>query len=101
MLLYLERGDHVLRVDGHDRALTAGDVFVLAPGTAVAPGPAEHLPGWMWLVFFPADAVDPAAAAPLVSWRTHPLLAPFLGSPRRWATASPATSSGGSAPSTG
>jgi AraC-like DNA-binding protein len=35
-----------------------------------------------WAVFFPADAVDPAAAAPLVSWRTHPLLAPFAGNPR-------------------
>jgi AraC-like DNA-binding protein len=36
----------------------------------------------MWIVFFPADAVDPAAAAPLVSWRAHPLLAPFAGNPR-------------------
>ena len=83
VLLHLERGHHVLRVDGHDRALAAGDVFVLGPGAVVAPGlPAPGAAPWMWLVFFPADAVDPAAAGALVSWRTHPLLAPFVGSPR-------------------
>ncbi|MFC7657112.1 hypothetical protein ACFQV8_12625 [Pseudonocardia benzenivorans] len=31
----------------------------------------------MWAVFFPADAVDPGAAAPLASWHGHPLLAAF------------------------
>jgi AraC-like DNA-binding protein len=83
VIVYLEQGDHVLRVDGRDRALTAGDAFVLAPGAIVSPGPPDRAPtAWMWLVFFPADAVDPAAAASLVSWRTHPLLAPFVGSPR-------------------
>jgi AraC family transcriptional activator of pobA len=84
-LFYLERGDQVLRVDGRDVALGAGDAFVVAPGAVVTPraGPdvdAEETTGWM--VFFPADAVDPSAAAPLVSWRTHPLLSPFVGNHR-------------------
>ena len=66
-LFYLEHGDHALRVDGRDRrARPPGDAFVVAPGTVVAPAPvagdAADRPGWM--VFFPADAVDPAAAAP-------------------------------------
>jgi AraC-like DNA-binding protein len=83
VLLYLERGHHVLRVDGRDRALAAGDAFVVAPGTAVAPAEPHGVPAAaMWTVFFPADAVDPAAAASLVSWRTHPLLSPFVGSPQ-------------------
>jgi AraC-like DNA-binding protein len=83
VLLYVERGGHVLRVDGRDRALATGDAFVIAPGTAVTPAETggDGLTG-VWIVFFPADAVDPAAAASLVSWRTHPLLSPFVGAPR-------------------
>ena len=83
VLLYLERGRHVLRVDGRDRTLAAGDAFVIAPGVAVTPGPAPAQPvPEMWMVSFPADAVDPAVATSLVSWRTHPLLSPFVGGPR-------------------
>ena len=83
VLLYLERGHHRLRVDGRDHALAAGDAFVIAPGAAVTLGGphGERDPG-LWMVFFAADAVDPAIATSLVSWRTHPLLSPFVGSPR-------------------
>jgi AraC family transcriptional regulator, transcriptional activator of pobA len=84
VLLYLESGDGVLRVDGRDRAVATGDAVVVAPG-AVVGGSVSRLGGadaCTWAVFFPADAVDPAGAAPLVSWRTHPLLAPFAGNPR-------------------
>ena len=84
-LFYLERGEQVLRVDGRDVALAAGNAFVVAPGAVVSPhsGPdvdTDETTGWM--VFFPADAIDPTAAAPLVSWRTHPLLSPFVGNHR-------------------
>jgi len=86
-LLYLEQGEHVLRVDDRDVALAAGDAVVVAPGAVLTPptGPADaakitETTGW--LVFFPADAIDPAAAASLVSWRTHPLLSPFVGNHR-------------------
>jgi AraC-like DNA-binding protein len=83
-LLYLEHGEHVLRVDGRDVALATGDAVVVSPGAVIAP-PIGHddtpaTTGWM--VFFPADAIDPAAAAPLASWRTHPLLSPFVGNHR-------------------
>ena len=77
VLLYLEHGAEVVRVDGRDRALRTGDALVVAPGAVVAaPRPGDG-DARAWTVFFPADAVDPAA--PLVSWRTHPLLAPFGG----------------------
>ena len=83
VLIYLEEGDHTLRVDGRDRALTTGDAFVVAPGTVVAPAWSPVTADVRaWVVFFPADAVDPATPTSLVSWRTHPLLSPFVGGAR-------------------
>lgn len=78
LLLYVEAGRWLRRVDGRDWELTAGDAFVVAPGAVVgaSTGPGD---GAGWAVRFPAEAVDPGAAAPLVSWRGHPLLAPFVG----------------------
>ncbi|GAA4867665.1 AraC family transcriptional regulator [Pseudonocardia benzenivorans] len=76
VLLFVEDGEDVLRVDGHDWTLGAGDAFVIAPGAVVGP-PDGHSPARVWAVFFPADAVDPGAAAPLASWHGHPLLAAF------------------------
>lgn len=81
LLLYVERGSLVARVDGRDRTITTGDAFVIAPGAVVTPGRPDP-DGDVWAVSFPPDAVDPAAVAPLVSWRGHPLLAPFLGDHR-------------------
>lgn len=82
-LFYLEHGEHVLRADGRDVALTTGDAFVVAPGTVLTPATVHDTADTTgWMVFFPVDAIDPAAAAPLVSWRTHPLLSPFVGNHR-------------------
>lgn len=85
VLLYVARGRWVRRVEGREWVLTEGDAFVVAPGAVIgteesAPSPADDSD--LWTVFFPAEAVDPTAAAPLVSWRGHPLLAPFVGSHR-------------------
>jgi AraC family transcriptional regulator, transcriptional activator of pobA len=83
VLLYVERGDGVLRVDGRDHPLVTGDAFVIAPGVVVTPRHGHATDGArIRAVFFPADAVDPSAVASLVSWRTHPLLSPFVGEPR-------------------
>ena len=88
LLSYLERGEQVRRVDGREWRLTEGDAFVVAPGAVVGPdgrgpgNPPADEPARVWTVVFPAEAVDPGAAAPLVSWRGHPLLAPFVGSHR-------------------
>jgi len=80
VLFYVERGDGEMRVDDRDWPLTTGDAFVIAPGAVIGPEEDAH-EGVVeaWAVFFPADAVDPAAASSLVSWRTHPLLSPFIG----------------------
>lgn len=83
VLFYVESGAGVLRVDGQDWELAAGDVFVIAPGAVITPGHSgQSDTGEVWAVFFPADAVDPTASASLVSWRTHPLLSPFIGNHR-------------------
>ena len=78
MLTLVVRGTLRRRIDGRDWALTDGDVLVLPPGAVVGPvGGADRADAWA--VLFPADAVDPAGAAPLASWQGHPLLAPFGG----------------------
>ncbi len=83
VLLYVEHGDDVLRVDDRDWALTAGDAFVIAPGAVVVARDRHgNEDGVTWAVLFPPDAVDPAAAASLASWSTHPLLSPFIGNHR-------------------
>ncbi|GAA4552114.1 hypothetical protein GCM10023175_45250 [Pseudonocardia xishanensis] len=77
-LFYVVSGTVHRRVDDRDWELGEGDAFVVSPGAVV--GPAEpRVRADLWNVFFPAAAVDPAAAAALVSWRGHPLLAPFVG----------------------
>jgi AraC-like DNA-binding protein len=80
VLLHAERGHGPMRVDDREWVLEPGDVLLVAPGAVVAPPQDRVSPdGLLWAVFFPADAVDPAGAAPLVSWRAHPLLAPYAG----------------------
>jgi len=83
VLLFVERGAGVVRVDGRDHAVTGGDAFVIAPGAVIATHRGHADDGAViWAVFFPADAVDPSAVASLVSWRTHPLLSAFVGGGR-------------------
>lgn len=86
VLFYVEHGEGSIRVDGRDWHLAVGDAFVIAPGAVVTvPDVSIEPEGTAWTVFFPADAVDPAGVAPLVSWRNHPLLSPFVGARREGA----------------
>lgn len=80
-LFYVADGTVHRRVDDRDWELAAGDAFVVSPGAVVGAG-APRGDADVWSLFFPADAVDPTAAASLVSWRGHPLLAPFVGEHR-------------------
>jgi len=80
VLLLVEDGRSVLRVDDRDVPLTPGDVVVVAPGAVVAPRVDDVAPDAdLWMVSFPVDVVDPATTGSLVSWRSHPLLAPLVG----------------------
>jgi AraC-like DNA-binding protein len=83
VLLYVEHGEGPVRVDGRDWHLAPGDALVIAPGAVVTdPDPRIAPEARAWTVYFPADAVDPVGVAPLVSWRPHPLLSPFVGGVR-------------------
>jgi AraC-like DNA-binding protein len=57
-----------------------GDLCVLAPREVVDPGWGGHdAEAAAWTAFFPVDVVD-VRAGDVLSWRTHPLLFPFVGS---------------------
>jgi AraC family transcriptional activator of pobA len=79
VLLYVERGGGTLRMDDREWPLVTGDVFVIAPGEVVAPEEASGLhEAEAWAVFFAPDVIEPAAPGAFLSWRTHPLLFPFV-----------------------
>lgn len=77
VLVHVVRGEAPVRVDDRDWTLATGDAFVIAPGSVVIPGHPDERGADVWAVYFPADAVDPQGPGSLVSWRAHPLLAPF------------------------
>ncbi|WP_221318842.1 AraC family ligand binding domain-containing protein [Nocardiopsis metallicus] len=82
ILLYVEHGRGPIRVDGREWNLAAGDVFVIAPHAVVAnPDPRIEPNTRAWMLYFPAEAVDPGGEAPLAAWRA-PLLSPFVGARR-------------------
>ena len=79
VVAYFDRGGGTLRVDDRAWPVRAGDVFVIAPDEVVGPEWTGDVAGASaWTVFFPVDAVDARAGAG-VSWRSHPLLFPFVG----------------------
>jgi AraC family transcriptional regulator, transcriptional activator of pobA len=83
VLTHVETGTGSLRLNGRDEPAAAGDLFVVGPGDEVAGGMADAAG---WCVFFPPDVLAPPVAGGLVSWRAHPLLAPFTAGavpPRR------------------
>jgi AraC family transcriptional activator of pobA len=80
VLAFVDRGGGELLVDDARLPVQAGDAVVIAPGEVVAPTWTGDVAGaTAWAVFFPADVVDSAAGGGL-SWRSHPLLFPFVGS---------------------
>jgi AraC family transcriptional activator of pobA len=79
VVAWFDRGGGSLAVDGRAWPVRAGDLFVIAPGEVVAPEWTGDVSGASaWTVFFPVDTVDARIGAG-VSWRSHPLLFPFVG----------------------
>lgn len=80
VLAYFEHGGGRLTVDGRSWSPRTGDLYVIAPREVVAPGWGGDLTEVSaWTAFFPVDVVDSRAGDGL-SWRSHPLLFPFVGS---------------------
>lgn len=79
MLTYFTRGGGTLSAAGRTRRIEAGDLYVIAPGDVVGVGNHDGLASaeGMGVIFTP-DALRSDAPGSLLSWRSHPLLLPFV-----------------------
>ena len=78
VLVYVEKGDGWLAVDGAERSLRAGEVHAVPPGQVIGGTTASQLARCRaWSVAFTPDAVPALASVPPLAWTHHPLLALF------------------------
>lgn len=78
-LAYFERGGGSLRSEGHEWRVEPGDLYVVAPGELMGVGSVaglERAEGWA--VYFTAEVFGRGPSDPFLSWRSHPLLLPFV-----------------------
>src|SRR5215203_294709 len=80
VLAYFERGGGSMWLGDKEWQIAAGDVYLIAPGEVVGVGDDasgfEEAEGWG--VFFPLEVLGDQAPGTFLSWRTHPLLFPFV-----------------------
>jgi AraC-like DNA-binding protein len=76
VLVYVDRPGHTAVVDRAD-AVETGELFVLAPGSVIDPTVLSSTAVGCGVFFDPA-ALGGDGQAPWPSWRSHPLLSPFL-----------------------
>lgn len=78
-LVYFERGGGRQRVGSREWDVSAGDLFVIAPGETHDASRLGDAAGWM--VEFSADVIAPAGdTTAFLSWHANPLLSPFVRS---------------------
>ncbi|HSK98934.1 MAG TPA: AraC family transcriptional regulator [Rubrobacteraceae bacterium] len=80
VLAYFERGGGSVRLADSEWRVEAGDAYVIAPGEVIGAGDdASSLhEAEGWTVFFPPEALGSQGPGPFLSWRSHPLLFPFV-----------------------
>lgn len=80
VLAYFERGGGSLRLGDRQWPVEAGNAYVIAPGEVVGVGEdASGLRGAEgWGVLFPPEVLGSQAPGAFLSWRSHPLLLPFV-----------------------
>jgi AraC family transcriptional activator of pobA len=80
VLAYFERGGGSLRLGEREWTVEAGDAYVIAPGEVVGVG--DDASGLQeaegWTAFFPPEVLGSQAPGAFLSWRSHPLLFPFV-----------------------
>jgi AraC family transcriptional activator of pobA len=80
ILVYFDRGGGSLWLAGTTWSIDDGDLFLIAPHEVI--GTDDDLSGMAhahaWVAYFPADVIGQHAVGSLLSWRTHPLLFPFV-----------------------
>jgi len=81
VLAYFERAGGSLTIARREGHVQAGDVYVVAPGEVigVGPDPDSMRNALAWTVFFPPEVLGSQAPGAFLSWRSHPLLYPFIG----------------------
>jgi AraC family transcriptional activator of pobA len=75
-LAYFRRDGGRLRSGERMWELREGDAFVIPPGEVHDPRGLAEAEGWA--VFFPAEVLAPSGSGVFLSWRSHPLLFPFV-----------------------
>ena len=80
VLAYFEQGGGSMWLGDREWQIQAGDVYVIAPGEVVGVGDdassLHEAEGWG--VFFLPEVLDPQRPTAFLSWRTNPLLFPFV-----------------------
>lgn len=82
ILIYVERGSGEIALDRKHWTVTAGQLVLIAPGQIVAPaepGSLDRLSAWCLL--FSPEALRGSVPRAFSSWRSHPLLLPFVAGP--------------------
>ncbi|HUQ56105.1 AraC family transcriptional regulator [Lentzea sp.] len=78
-IAYFGAGGGIVRTGKQVRTVEAGDLFVIGPGDVMGRAHSDDLVDARgWGVFFTADALGPDTPAAHLTWRTHPLLFPFV-----------------------
>ncbi len=78
-IAYFGADGGIVRTGKQVREVEAGDLFVIAPGDVMGKAHSDDLVDARgWGVFFTADALGEDTPAAHLTWRTHPLLFPFV-----------------------
>ncbi len=79
VLAYFERGGGALRLGPRTRPIEAGDAYLIAPGEVVGAADTTGMHRAVgWAMFFPSDLLGASTLGANLSWRSHPLLFPFV-----------------------
>lgn len=79
VLSYFERGGGRVRLGRRSWPISDGDAFIIAPGDVVEVRDAEAAHAAVgWAVAFSAEVLGSGESDALLSWRTSPLLLPFV-----------------------
>ncbi len=77
VLDFFERGGGSVRLEGREWPVMAGDVYIIAPGEVGNLGGLGEARGWA--AAFPPEVLGEVSPGAFLSWRSHPLLFPFVG----------------------
>ncbi|MGH2583304.1 MAG: helix-turn-helix transcriptional regulator, partial [Dehalococcoidia bacterium] len=78
-LAYFEQGGGSMRVGNRAWRVEAGDLYLIAPGEVLGVADTRGFEdAQAWAVFFTSEVFGAQAPGAFLSWRSHPLLFPFV-----------------------